>query len=100
MNKRIKELADMASIIARGDNPKLAKSVTVNDILGRTDRKVYVIDDATTQKFAELIIDAVLDEVAERAYYSGDRAWSDELDRRWIELEFGFGELAEKQNEQ
>mgnify|MGYP003344816833 FL=1 len=100
MNKRIKELADMASIIARGDNPELAKSVTVNDILGRTDRKVYVIDDATTQKFAELIIDAVLDEVAERAYYSGDRAWSDELDRRWIELEFGFGELAEKQNEQ
>ena len=100
MNKRIKKLADMASIIARGDNPELAKSVTVNDILGRTDRKVYVIDDATTQKFAELIIDAVLDEVAERAYYSGDRAWSDELDRKWIELEFGFGELAEKQNEQ
>ena len=100
MNKRIKELADEASRITRGDNPELAKSVTVNDILGRTDRKVYVIDDATTQKFAELIIDAVLDEVAERAYYSGDRAWSDELDRRWIELEFGFGELAEKQNEQ
>lgn len=89
----------MASIIARGDNPELAKSVTVNDILGRTDRNVYVIDDATTQKFAELIIDAVLDEVAERAYYSGDRAWSDELDRKWIELEFGLGELADKQNE-
>ena len=47
------------------------------------------------EKFAELIIAKVLDEVAERAYYSGDRAWSDELDRRWVELEFGIGELAE-----
>lgn len=96
MNKRIKQLAEQASVIARGDNPELAKSVTVNDILGRTDRKVYVIDDATTQKFAELIISAVLDEVNDRAYYSG-RNWSDDLDRKWIELEFGFGELADKQ---
>lgn len=98
MNERIKELAEQASVIARGDNPELAKSVTVNDILGRTNRKVYVIDDATTQKFAELIISAVLDEVNDRAYYSG-RTWCDELDRKWIELEFGFGELADIQNE-
>ena len=47
-------------------------------------------------KLSELLIAAVLDEVAERAYYSGDRAWSDELDRKWIELEFGFGELHEQ----
>jgi len=47
------------------------------------------------EKFAKLIVAKVLDEVAERAYYSGDRAWSDELDRRWVELEFGVGELAE-----
>lgn len=47
------------------------------------------------QKLAALIVAKVLDEVAERAYYSGDRAWSDELDRRWVELEFGMGELAE-----
>lgn len=49
------------------------------------------------QKFAELIVARVLDEVAERAYYSGDRAWSDELDRPWIELEFGLGSLAQAQ---
>ena len=100
MNKRIKELADEASRITRKEHPELAKGVSLKDLFGETDRKVYVVDDATTQKFAELIIDAVLDEVAERAYYSGDRAWSDEIDRKWIELEFGFGELAEKQNEQ
>ncbi len=47
------------------------------------------------EKFAELIVAKVLDEVAKRAYYSGNRAWSDELDRRWVKLEFGMGELAE-----
>ncbi len=50
-------------------------------------------------KFARLIVDDVLYEVAERAYYSGDRAWSDELDRPWIELEYGFGELAGAQRQ-
>lgn len=99
MNERIKELAEQASILSRQAHPKIATAVTLNDILGNTERKVYVIDDVTTQKFAELIISAVLDEVNERAYYSGDRAWSDDLDRKWIELEFGFGELADKQNE-
>jgi hypothetical protein len=48
-----------------------------------------------TKKFAELIVAKVLDEVATRAYVSGDRAWSDDADRPWIELEFGFGKLAE-----
>lgn len=45
------------------------------------------------QKFAELIVAKVLDEVATRAYVSGDRAWSDDVDRQWIELEFGYGKL-------
>lgn len=49
------------------------------------------------EKFAQLIVARVLDEVAERAYYSGDRAWSDELDRAWVELEFGLGPLAQAQ---
>ena len=46
-------------------------------------------------KFAQLVVEAVLDQVAERAYCTGDRVWSDELDRKWIQLEFGYGELAE-----
>jgi hypothetical protein len=51
------------------------------------------------EKFAELIVAKVLDEVADRAYVSGDRAWSDDVDRHWVELEFGFGRLAEMKNE-
>jgi hypothetical protein len=52
-----------------------------------------------SQKFAELIVAKVLDEVATRAFVSGDRAWSDDVDRPWIELEFGYGKLAELKNE-
>ena len=51
------------------------------------------------QEFAKLLVSEVLDEVEQRAYYCGDRAWSDELDRPWIELEFGFGNLAELRDE-
>jgi hypothetical protein len=51
------------------------------------------------QKFAELIVAKVLDEVADRAYVSGDRAWSNDADRHWVELEFGFGRLAKMKNE-
>jgi hypothetical protein len=46
-------------------------------------------------KLAELIVEAVLDQVKERAYYTGDRDWSDEVDRQWIQLEFGYGPLAD-----
>jgi hypothetical protein len=49
------------------------------------------------KKFAELIVEAVLDQVKERAYYTGDRDWSDEVDRPWIQLEFGYGSLADAQ---
>ena len=45
------------------------------------------------EKFAQEIVSKTLKEVADRAYYCGDRSWSDELDRQWIELEFGFGNL-------
>lgn len=50
-------------------------------------------------RFTELVVEKVLDEVADRAYCSGDRAWSNELDRSWVELEFGMGKLAELKNE-
>ena len=75
MNKRIKELMSVAFDTVSGDD------------------KQWCIK--YSEKFAELIVAKVLDEVSERAYYSGDRAWSDEVDRKWIELEFGYGELAE-----
>jgi uncharacterized protein YukJ len=45
--------------------------------------------------FAKLIVEATLDQVAERAYYTGDRDWSDDVDRQWIQLEFGYGKLHE-----
>lgn len=45
------------------------------------------------EEFARLLIEEVLDQVKERAYYTGDRDWSDEVDRPWIQLEFGYGWL-------
>lgn len=53
-----------------------------------------VVSREFVEKFAELIVSKTLDEVEERAHCSGDRAWSDDLDRKWVELVFGFGELA------
>ena len=55
--------------------------------------------EATLERFTALIVARVLDEVEQRANYTGDRNWSDELDRPWVELEFGIGELAELKNE-
>lgn len=72
MNKRIRELAADA---------------------GYPDYMTYG-QDKVLERFAELIIEAVLDQVKERAYYTGDRDWSDEIDRPWIQLEFGYGALA------
>ena len=51
--------------------------------------------EATLERFTALIVARVLDEVATRAFVSGDRAWSDDVDRQWVELEFGIGKLAE-----
>ena len=56
MNERIKKLAEQASKLSRQEHPELEQGVTLNDILGNTERKVYVVDEVTTQKFAELII--------------------------------------------
>lgn len=75
MNERIKELADQSGfdlsiIMSAGYKPHF-------------------------DKFAELLIEDVLDQVKERAYYTGDRDWSDEVDRPWIQLEFGYGTLAD-----
>lgn len=75
MNQRIRELWDQAAQAHSGDS--------------------WAEQTAFLEKFAELIVEATLDAVAERAYYTGDRDWSDELDRPWVELEFGIGKLAE-----
>ena len=51
------------------------------------------------EKFTQLLVSDVLREVDTRAYVSGDRAWSDDLDRPWVELEYGFGKLADAQRQ-
>lgn len=48
---------------------------------------------AEVSQFVEAIVEETLTQVAERAYYTGDRDWSDEVDRPWIQLEFGYGPL-------
>jgi hypothetical protein len=85
MNEKIKLLAKQA-----GGNPNY-KAFRGHFLPPPPD----YIDPATVdlEKFAELIVEAVLDEVKERAYYTGDRNWSDEVDRPWIQLEFGYGKL-------
>ena len=45
------------------------------------------------EKLAEMIVEATLDQVKERAYNTCDRDWSDSVDRPWIQLEFGYGPL-------
>jgi hypothetical protein len=77
MNERIKELVEKSFIYDKQNDSSFFNK----------------------EKFAELIVAKVLDEVADRAYVSGDRAWSDDVDRHWVELEFGFGRLAEMKNE-
>jgi hypothetical protein len=76
MNKRIKEL------IIKAGFPKF-------------DEMYVVTDGKELERFAKLIVESVLDEVNERAYYSGYIAWSNEEDRHWIQLEFGYGSLHE-----
>lgn len=55
--------------------------------------------EATLERFTALIVARVLDEVEQRAYYTGDRNWSNELDRPWVELEFDIGPLAKAQQQ-
>jgi hypothetical protein len=88
MNERIKSLMDRAEYQAKKQ-------------LGYEDWEVYVPPDSQVvlEKFAQLLVSDVLQEVDTRAYVSGDRAWSDEVDRPWIELEYGFGTLADAQRQ-
>lgn len=57
----------------------------------RRNRRLY--NEIFLPKFAELLIESVLDQVGKRAYYTAYRNWSDEMDRPWIQLEFGYGKL-------
>ena len=59
MNERIKLLAEQAGAVYSNDHA------------------VSLLDDEI-EKFAELIVKKVLDEVAFRAFVSGDTAWSDD----------------------
>ena len=79
MNERIQKLAEQAKFMAEED---INRQISYN-----TELKAFA------EKFAELLIEEVLNEVKERAYYTGDRDWSDEVDRPWIQLEFGYGSL-------
>jgi hypothetical protein len=81
MNKRIRQLAEQATTYIEP---------TSNSGEG------WIFD---KEKFAQLLVSDVLREVDTRAYVSGDRAWSDDLDRPWIELEYGFGKLADAQRQ-
>lgn len=77
MNERIKELWQQAGGHYNSGNQHTWPQYTIDN----------------PEKFAELIVESVLDQVKERAYYTGDRDWSDEVDRPWIQLEFGYGKL-------
>jgi hypothetical protein len=88
MNERIKSLMDRAEYQAKKQS-------------GYEDWEVYLPPDSQVvfEKFAQLLVSDVLREVDTRAYVSGDRAWSDDLDRPWIEMEYGFGKLADAQRQ-
>ena len=75
MNERIADLADKAKKLVPHGLAVDKWIETYNEI------------------FAHLVVEATLDQVAERAYYTGDRDWSDDVDRPWIQLEFGYGTL-------
>lgn len=80
MNGQIKQLAEQAGLLPREIGPVV-------------ETRHMKKKEQDLEKFARLIVEAVLDEVKERAYYTGDRDWSDEVDRQWIQLEFGYGKL-------
>ena len=77
-------------------NTRIEQIAKRSGILGRKFMFGQYYDDQLTDEqknFAKLLIESVLDEVEQRAYYTGDRDWSDEVDRPWIQLEFGYGKL-------
>jgi len=79
MNERIRELAKQ--------NERIWNLYTIGPV-----------QRAEVEQFVEAIVESTLTQVAERAYYTGDRDWSDELDRPWIQLEFGYGKLHDAKN--
>ena len=83
MNKRIKKLIKAAGGISHDDDGNELTPMLVGSGL---------------EKFAKLLVEETLTQVAERAYYTGDRDWSDEIDRPWIQLEFGYGSLVDAKN--
>lgn len=86
MNERIKEL------FKRAGGKTSIQNLMSNPM---QQREYHELWNENIQKFAELVIEDVLNEVKERAYYTGDRDWSDDVDRPWIQLEFGYGTLAD-----
>ena len=84
MNPRIREL------VQRAGGHFSTHNLMSNPVQHRESIELW---DDKIEKFAKLLIEDVLDEVKERAYYTGDRDWSDEVDRPWIQLEFGYGPL-------
>ncbi len=73
MNKQIREIAWASGCRAR----KFTKGVAI-----------YPNVDEDLERFALAIIKKTLDEVAERATYCGDRAWSDEIET-WLGEHYG-----------
>jgi hypothetical protein len=86
MNERIREL------VKKAGGHFSTHNLMSNPVQHRESIELW---DNRIEKFAELLIEEVLNEVKERAYYTGDRDWSDEVDRPWIQLEFGYGSLAD-----
>ena len=48
------------------------------------------------ENFAQLIIEETLKEVDERVYSRGENQWYYDVDKKWIRLYFGYGELFDK----
>jgi hypothetical protein len=88
MNKRIRELAEQASKLSRQEHPELEQGVTLNDILGNTERKVYVVDDITTQKFAELIVKECANQCTHDGPFTAEVVWGKQF-REKILKHFG-----------
>jgi hypothetical protein len=82
MNTRIEKLANIWAN-RRSLDPKLGG--------------VYTFNERALEVFAQKVVEETLDEVQNRAYYTGDRDWSDKIDRQWIQLEFGYGPLSDAQ---
>jgi hypothetical protein len=54
--------------------------------------------DHNLEKFAQLLIKHVLDEVDDRASVIGDRSWSQDADRPWVELTYDMGSIAQQRD--